>query len=86
MIRIILNKKYSFNSLPNDKILYYSKFKAFADDKINNSQKLKCVMEGVENIAGKGENVGHQHFILFAQCFNPFPNKPWFLHVCSTSF
>ena len=18
--------------------------------------------------------------------FNPFPNKPWFLHVCSTSF
>ena len=33
---------------------------------------------GVENIVGKGEML----FIFF----NPFPNKPWFLHVCSTSF
>ena len=22
---------------------------------------------------------------IFKQLFNPFPNKPWFLHVCSTS-
>ena len=22
-----------------------------------------------ENIAGKGENAGHQHFLLFPQCF-----------------
>ena len=47
-----------------------------------------------ENIVGKGENAGNQHFLLFQQCFltfpkqnsifNPFPNKPWFLHVCRT--
>ena len=23
---------------------------------------------------------------IFALCFNPLPNKPWFLSVCSTSF
>ena len=49
-----------------------------------------------ENIIGKGENAGNQHFLLFPLCllhfftpnfnyFNPFPNKPWFLRVCSTS-
>ena len=24
-----------------------------------------------ENIVGKGENAGHQHFLLFPQCFLP---------------
>ena len=27
---------------------------------------------GLKNIAGKGENAGHQHFPLFSQCFLPF--------------
>ena len=27
------------------------------------------VFERVENIVGKGENVGDQHFLLFQQCF-----------------
>ena len=39
--------------------------KAYADDKINGKEKLKFV----ENFAGKGENVGNQHFLLFQQCF-----------------
>ena len=28
------------------------------------------------------------HFLSFVQklCLNPFPNKPWFLRVCSTLF
>ena len=26
-----------------------------------------------ENIVGKGENAGKQHFLLFPQCFLPFP-------------
>ena len=28
------------------------------------------------------------HFLSFVQklCLNPFPNKPWFLRVCSTFF
>ena len=34
---------YPFNSLPNDKILDWSKLKAFADDKINITEKLKFV-------------------------------------------
>ena len=27
-----------------------------------------------ENIVGKGENAGNQHFLLFPQCFLSFPN------------
>ena len=49
-----------FNSLPNDKILNWSKLKAIADDKIN-----ATVFWWIENIVGKGENAGVQHFLLF---------------------
>ena len=56
-------------TLPNDKFFNWSKLKAFADDKINASQKLKYVLGRVENIMGKGENAGYQHFLLFPQCF-----------------
>ena len=55
----------TFNCLPNDKILDCSKLKAFADDKINVTQKLKVSLESVENIVGKAENAGYQHFHLF---------------------
>ena len=53
------------NSLPNNKILGQSKMKDFADDNISVSQKLNFVLERVENIVGKGENAGNQHFLLF---------------------
>ena len=74
--------------------------KAFADDKINVTEKLKFVLERVENIVGKGENAGYQHFLtMFSKGFfprvikswdcvarvNPFPNKAWFLRVCCAS-
>ena len=58
-----------FNSLPNVKILDLSKSKAFAEDKINVTQKWKFVMGRVKTIVGKGENAGNQHFLLFPQCF-----------------
>ena len=58
-----------FNALPNDKILDLSKFKAFADHKLNVTQKMKFVSSRVENIVGKGENAGYLHFLLFPQCF-----------------
>ena len=58
-----------FNSLPNDKILDWSKLKAFADDQINVTEKRKFGLGRVENIAGKGENAGYQHFLLFPQFF-----------------
>ena len=57
------------NSLPNDKFLDWSKLKGFADEKINVAEKLKFVLQRVENIVGKGENAGYQHFLLFPQCF-----------------
>ena len=57
------------NSLPNDKILDWTKLKAFADDKINVTEKLKFVLGKVENVVGKGENAGYQHFLLYPQCF-----------------
>ena len=56
-------------TLPNNKILDKSKFKAFADDKMILTQKLKFVLGREENIVGKGENAGYQHFLLFPQCF-----------------
>ena len=53
------------NSLPNEKLLDGSKFKAFADDNINMTEKFKFVLGRVENIMEKGENAGYQHFLLF---------------------
>ena len=53
------------NSLPNDKISNWSRLKAFADDKINVTEKLKFVLRRAENIVEKGENAGYQHFLLF---------------------
>ena len=46
-------------------ILDWSKLKVYADNKINVNEKLKFVMRWVENIMGKGENAGYQHFVIF---------------------
>ena len=54
--------------LPNNKIVDLSKLKAFADHKINMTQKVNLVSLREENM-GKGENAGNQHFLLFSQCF-----------------
>ena len=59
----------TLNSLPNEKILHWSKLKALANDKINVVQKLKFVERSLENIVEKGENAGYQHFLLSPQCF-----------------
>ena len=58
-----------FNSLPNDKILDWSKLKAFANDKMNVNEKFNFGLGRTKNIVGKGENAGYQHFLLFPQCF-----------------
>ena len=57
------------NSLPDDIILDLTKLKAFADDKFNVASMLISVSGREENIVGKGENAGYQHFLLFPQCF-----------------
>ena len=56
----------TFNSLPHGKILDWSKLGAFADDKINATEKLTFVLGRIENIVEKGENAGYQ---LFPLCF-----------------
>ena len=67
-----------FNSLPNEKILDWSKLKAFADDKINMSEKLNFLEGKVENIAGKRRKC---IFSFSPQCFQ----KPFFFQGCSQS-
>ena len=51
------------------KILDASKLEVFSDDKINVNRKLKFDSGRIENIVGKGENAGYQHFLLFPLCF-----------------
>ena len=63
----------TLNFSPNNEILDQSKFKALADDKINGTKKWKFVLGMVENILGKGENAGYQHFLLFPKCFQKSP-------------
>ena len=50
---------------PNDKILDQFNSKAFPDDILDVVQIMICVSDMVENIVGKGENAGYQHFLLF---------------------
>ena len=64
------------NPLPHDKILGLPKLKAFADDKLNVTQDIKVFFHRMENIVGKEENAGYQHFLLFPQCFQkPFSSS-----------
>ena len=52
--------------LPND----CSKLKRFADFNFKNVAKLMAfAYDRGEDIVGKGENAGYQHFLLFPQCF-----------------
>ena len=56
-------------SVPNDKILGWSKLKTFTDDKIKLAKRMIFVFDRIENIVGKGENAGYQHFLLFSHVF-----------------
>ena len=44
--------------------------KAFADDKFSIAKMKISFFDRVENIVGKGENAGYQHFLHFPQCFS----------------
>ena len=58
------------NSLANDNVLAVTKLKAFADDKFNIGKMKISLFDRVENIVGKGENAGYQHFFLFPNVFS----------------
>ena len=66
-----------FNSLPDDKFSDWSKLKAFADDKINVTEKLKFVLGQIENIVGKGENAGYEQISPFPQGFQKSSFPRW---------
>ena len=68
-LRVIDYQMNEFHFLPNNKFLDWSKFKELADNKINVIEKLKFILGMIENIVGKGENAGYQHFLLFQQFF-----------------
>ena len=68
----------SFLTLYRTTILDQSKFKELADDIINVTEKLKFVVEMVENNLGKGENASFQHFLLFPKCFQKPPSSGLF--------
>ena len=42
---------------------------------------MKFFLGWTENIVGKGENAGYQHFLLFSQCFQ----KAFFSGLCVNS-
>ena len=57
-------------SLPDVVILGCTKLKAFTDGKLEEAYIRMSVVDRIENIAGKEENAGYQHFLLFPQCFH----------------
>ena len=67
--RCLLFFRVIIHPLPNNKILDWSKFKAFAENKIHVAENLTFVLQRVENIVGKGKNAGYKHFLFFPQCF-----------------
>ena len=54
--------KRELNPSPNDRILDRSKLKAFADDKINLTEKLKLVFRRVENMVTSIFSFSHSVF------------------------
>ena len=58
-----------FNPFKNGNVLVESKLKAFEDNKFNMARVMRFIVDRVENIVGKEENAGYQHFLLFPQCF-----------------
>ena len=59
-------------SLPNGKILDWSKLEAFADDKINVTEMMISVSDGVDNITGFGKHCGKRRK-CWLPAFSPFP-------------
>ena len=51
------------------------KLKAFADDRSNVAKLMILVFDRVENIVGKGENAGYQHFLLFPSTFSKVKSR-----------
>ena len=69
MVNPLPQKVPTFNSLPDDKILDFSKLKGFADDDFTFDKNGRKLSKRVENTVGKGEIAHYEQFLLFPQCF-----------------
>ena len=65
----MLSPRLRLKPFPNDKMLDVTNLKAFANNKLNIARLMIYLLDSVENMVGKGENAGYQHFLLFPQCF-----------------
>ena len=61
------------NSSLNNTILGHPISKNFIDNIINLIANFTFIFQRIQNIAGKGENAGYQHFLPFPQCFRNVP-------------
>ena len=57
------------NPSPNDKALDMTKWKHLQTTNQTVLKMTISLIDTVENIVGKEENAGHQHFLLFKHCF-----------------
>ena len=76
----------SINPFPNGKILDLSKFKAFADDKINVSKKKIFVLGRVENTVGNGETAGYRQVSSFPMFSKACFTRPIKTRLLKTGF
>ena len=61
------NNSLLFNSLPDDKNFFLSKFKAFADDNLNMAEKMESVLEKALKLWKKRENTGYRQLFPFSE-------------------
>ena len=61
------------NSFPHDKILDRTKWKAFADDKLNVTKMSISVFDRIENFVGKGEIACTSNFSFSHNVFKRLP-------------
>ena len=83
-----LHRDCSFDNFCNNIDLPIIKLQNFRLVLIESIFKLKYVLGKVENIVGKGENAGYQHFLLFPRYFQNafFPNIDSFIYLFSLNY
>ena len=64
-----------FTPFPHDKILGQTKFKAFADDRLDVTKMIISVSDRVGNIVGKGEIARTSNFSFFHNVFKRLLSK-----------
>ena len=60
---------YQFTRRQNKRLIHAEKIYITSGGS-NAFQQIACDLEKIENIVGKGENAGYQHFLLFPTMFS----------------